>query len=297
MIINLHKKTSLFFDHIYLFGIFVGLVSLLKGHVRIGLKRMIHPVGYWRYPVFNLIIKSLKGKTNLDVLDIGSPKLLALFLALRKGFKAHATDIQDHEIFTVWQTYYNNCKSNRLIEIDKFKNAYLFDPEIQDGRALSYADNSFDLVYSISVLEHIPGDGDSIAMKEMVRVLKPGGIAIIEVPFSDKESETYVNKDVYERECLNEAIFYQRHYDRETIYSRIINQAKLLIDSIHIINERYPFELIMGKLNTILQLPLLFISPIISMLNHTRIEIKNFNCFTDARGGGAKNITLFLRKQ
>lgn len=51
-----------------------------------------------------------------------------------------------------------------------------FHAEIQDARNLHlYSDNYFDRVSAISTLEHIPNDGDSIAIKEMSRVLKPGG--------------------------------------------------------------------------------------------------------------------------
>ncbi len=45
---------------------------------------------------------------------------------------------------------------------------------------IQYADNSFDVVYCSHVLEHIPDDRK--AMREMHRVLKVGGWAIIMVP-------------------------------------------------------------------------------------------------------------------
>ena len=70
----------------FTFGVTVGLRSILRGHFKIGLKRVIHPISYWRYPVFNLIKKYVKQQENLKVLDIGSPKLLALYLAIKKEF-------------------------------------------------------------------------------------------------------------------------------------------------------------------------------------------------------------------
>jgi SAM-dependent methyltransferase len=46
-----------------------------------------------------------------------------------------------------------------------------------DGRALSFRDGSFDVVYSLSSIEHFGGfDGAAATMREMARVLKPGGI-------------------------------------------------------------------------------------------------------------------------
>jgi len=54
---------------------------------------------------------------------------------------------------------------------------------------IQYPDNHFDVILCNHVLEHIPDDGK--AMRELLRVLKPGGWAILQVPISLKLSETY----------------------------------------------------------------------------------------------------------
>jgi 2-polyprenyl-3-methyl-5-hydroxy-6-metoxy-1,4-benzoquinol methylase len=55
--------------------------------------------------------------------------------------------------------------------------------ENQDMTKLTYPDNFFDIVISTSVIEHIYNQanwtGDMIAMKEMVRICKPGGIIAV----------------------------------------------------------------------------------------------------------------------
>ncbi len=58
------------------------------------------------------------------------------------------------------------------------------DRDIQqpDATQLTYADASFDLVIANHVLEHIPDDRK--AMREFYRVLKPGGQAIVQIPYS-----------------------------------------------------------------------------------------------------------------
>ncbi len=52
--------------------------------------------------------------------------------------------------------------------------------EKNDALALTYADNTFDLVVSCEVIEHV-GKPD-LMIREMYRVMKPGGIAIMTFP-------------------------------------------------------------------------------------------------------------------
>ena len=49
-----------------------------------------------------------------------------------------------------------------------------------DGRRLEFADASFDVVYSLSSIEHFGGfDGARAAVVEMARVVKPGGLLVL----------------------------------------------------------------------------------------------------------------------
>lgn len=50
----------------------------------------------------------------------------------------------------------------------------------EDARKLTFEDGSYDLILCSHVLEHIEEDGQ--AMREMFRVLRPGGVALIVVP-------------------------------------------------------------------------------------------------------------------
>ena len=49
-----------------------------------------------------------------------------------------------------------------------------------DVRTLPYPDETFDLVVAVEVLEHIPDP--EVGLTEAIRVLKPGGYAIIALP-------------------------------------------------------------------------------------------------------------------
>lgn len=58
----------------------------------------------------------------------------------------------------------------------------------QDATRFSFADESFDWVIGNHILEHIPDDKKAI--QEIFRVLKPGGRAILQVPYTELLYET-----------------------------------------------------------------------------------------------------------
>ena len=72
------------------------------------------------------------------------------------------------------------------ISIDLDSPAAMFNMDLTN---LSFKDNKFDLIICYHVLEHIKKD--TKAMKEIYRVLKPNGTAILQVPFSGKNGYTF----------------------------------------------------------------------------------------------------------
>ncbi|MEA3402260.1 MAG: methyltransferase domain-containing protein [Armatimonadota bacterium] len=56
----------------------------------------------------------------------------------------------------------------------------LSDLRLCDVVKLTFEDESFDVVVSCDVLEHV--EQDALAMREMARVLKPGGLLVVTVP-------------------------------------------------------------------------------------------------------------------
>jgi SAM-dependent methyltransferase len=67
-------------------------------------------------------------------------------------------------------------------EEDVLSNPYLDEAKQIDltNNIIPYADNSFDLVFSDNVMEHI--QSPSIVLKEIKRVLKPGGVFLSKTP-------------------------------------------------------------------------------------------------------------------
>jgi SAM-dependent methyltransferase len=57
-----------------------------------------------------------------------------------------------------------------------------------------WADNHFDIAIVSHVLEHI--DDDAAALRELYRVLKPGGTAVIQVPNDPTRDVTYENPTI-----------------------------------------------------------------------------------------------------
>jgi SAM-dependent methyltransferase len=56
------------------------------------------------------------------------------------------------------------------------------DLRVAEGESLPFADASFDCVTCIEVLEHLPEDKRVAAVREMRRVLRPGGLLLLRVP-------------------------------------------------------------------------------------------------------------------
>ena len=103
--------------------------------------------------------------------------------------RRHAADIQGHVLSIgsgndedneggYYRNYFKNCSSYKTSEVtDEFNCDMVIDvrsmPEIED--------ESFDCVYCSGVLEHV--DNHLAALDEITRILKPGGILLLGLPF------------------------------------------------------------------------------------------------------------------
>ena len=105
----------------------------------------------------------------------------------------------------------------------KFKADYV--AQQMDALNLAYTDNYFDRVFSISVIEHIGDNGDSEVMKEIWRVLKPGGLFIFTVPVKKIYEIEYRDKDEYNLNPDKKfaEYFFQRIYDKQKIDERLLS--------------------------------------------------------------------------
>jgi SAM-dependent methyltransferase len=222
--------------HLYRFGLQVGLKSLRRAPKE-GLKSLVLPVEYIRCAEGRYVLQHLAAEPGHRVLDIGSPKLPSLFLAARVGAKVHATDLLDY-FFPRYGIYADAVLGPRR---------HLYRMEAQDGRRLSYPDRSFDRVFSISAIEHIPDDGDRQAMREIARVLEPGGLCCLTVPWGldgyAEEFRSAGDPDAYWTPATGERVFYQRVYDRRRLDERLLGGGQFdLVDLSYWGERRVPVE-------------------------------------------------------
>jgi SAM-dependent methyltransferase len=63
-----------------------------------------------------------------------------------------------------------------------------------DIQHIPFADNKFDVIFCNHILEHV--DDDRLAMREMYRVMKPGGWGIVQSPVNLDRETTYEDKSI-----------------------------------------------------------------------------------------------------
>jgi SAM-dependent methyltransferase len=92
---------------------------------------------------------------------------------------------------TVLFQKFKNDPNIDYVPADKFAPGYSYPQGTQnmDITDIRFPDNSFDAIICVHVLEHVPDD--ALAMRELYRVLKPGGWGIIMAPIDKNRPTTY----------------------------------------------------------------------------------------------------------
>ena len=167
--------------------------------------RMFLPYGYG---------KQRNNVLSPSTLSLERHRLLWLYLQNETDFFT-AKVIKKVLHFAPEQEFYKRFKKQKNIQ---YTTTDLLSP-LADVKAdicnLPFEDNQYDLLFCNHVLEHIPDD--TKAMQELYRVLKPGGMAILQIP-QDLNRATTFSDDSITDEKERAAIFGQ--YDHVRVYGR-----------------------------------------------------------------------------
>jgi len=143
---------------------------------------------------------------GLDVLELGArASFLGCYLT-DVANKVHVTDLFGNrnmgDLFYWHRTWEAAAtRQNRLCS------------KVVDMRQTDYPDGSFDVVLNISAIEHVPGDGDIQTMREMARIVRPGGYLVIGTDTSDRLRMKG-----------------GRYYDEDALYERLIEPSGCFVE-------------------------------------------------------------------
>ncbi|MFX1388585.1 MAG: methyltransferase domain-containing protein [Promethearchaeota archaeon] len=160
---------------------FQKIINRLESYIGIG---YFGPKKYWEYP---WVLANLQLKKGMSILDVGCGTSPIQFLLSDLGCKVTGIDPY---LNMKWHGI--NQKLNKRFNCDvKYHQG--------SGESVSFKDNTFDRVICVSVIEHcresksfngkylplneIDHKLQQKMLKEMIRVLKPGGLCVVTVDF------------------------------------------------------------------------------------------------------------------
>jgi len=198
------------------------LNQIVHHNQSLSIKSKLKGMSYERCAELPFIIERLKPLFNqkLEYLDIGSGGESPLPSYFLKNTNWNITIVDKYK----WVRNQLKFAKNSLPDYtnDRFK-------IIEKDFILTELDSyKYDIITNISVIEHFEGDTDKTAMEASGKLLKKDGIYFLTTPMNESYyKEIYVNNDVYGDKAVNKKVFYQRHYDTNSVKERIITPSNL----------------------------------------------------------------------
>jgi SAM-dependent methyltransferase len=210
----------------YGFGLRLGVANVLRNGFRLGAKKtlgkILQPINsYTRFPEYYFVEGSIREyllglvrEERAKILDVGSPKCFGLYLASQLDAEIQLTDVYPPDLKEaefLWGGIRHHGKGDAVFSVE-------------DARFLRYPAEQFDVVYSMSVIEHVEGErGDSESILEMMRVLKPGGLLLVTIPCGQKyvEQNRIESRKARQGTWHGDRRFFQRIYTPAAVEERI----------------------------------------------------------------------------
>ncbi len=204
----------------------------------LGWRWIIRGIEYTRCLEYPLVLDAASLEDGMRVLDVGAApfSILPLYLAASGRYQLHAIDIAPY--ISKLSTYSYQLAPKTPVRVSR-----------QDARTLGFRSAAFDRVLAVSTLEHIPGPGDTSAIREIARVLAPGGRAIVSVPYAPLARDEYTDETAATpievdaglkaliRRSTGRQVFFQRRYDDSSVIERLIVPSGLRLAEMRFFGE------------------------------------------------------------
>jgi len=191
----------------------LGLRLLFRGKTEVTyseiFRLLLWPMDSTRYFEFDFVWNSLFQSSVRYYLDVSSPRLFPIVLLIKStGIDAELVNPDGRDLK-------DTAALVQACELDS--RCQLREVSIEDA---PFAPRSFDLITSISVVEHIPED--KAALSKMWELLRPGGRLLLSVPCAAIAEEQHLDIDHFGLQVPtdNGFFFHQYIYDQDLITER-----------------------------------------------------------------------------
>jgi SAM-dependent methyltransferase len=170
------------------------------------------PMDSVRYFEFDFMWRALASAPIQHYLDVSSPRMFPTLLLLRqRTISAELLNPDTKDLAGTIALIKASGLSDRC---------HFYSCLIEEA---PFAPESFDVITSISVVEHIPQDTQAI--QKMWTMVKRGGRLFLSVPCAAETSEDYINQNAYGllEPTKNGFFFLQRFYDPLLLQERIFS--------------------------------------------------------------------------
>lgn len=183
----------------------------LKSHLLRFIKAPLHGGEYSRYAEYRAVSNGIAFAPPARLLDVGAGKSIFPWLLAKRGFSITTIDKDPNEL----QRGRDLASSVGMCD---FLRDGCLQYQLADATNLPFEDASYEAAYAVSALDHLEGKGDTQAVHEMARVVKPNGRVIISVPFGKFPEESPQTWRIH---------YFERTYDYASLHTRIIRPSSL----------------------------------------------------------------------